>query len=197
MLIVTEYLFHKRSQIWYVCCYHYCLPSSFTAYHWVWNKIYSPGSTSGTTTSYHSGQPEYISVLVGFALHNALCGIDHCLSLCPVSLCPLYFLSFVINSLVHVSSRDPLSYRGITLAPYAYKLYCCVLNNRLIEWLDEREVIKVEQNGFIKGRSTIDHISTLTSIIETRKNVNYQLLFPSYILRRHMTQYIGICYLIN
>jgi hypothetical protein len=65
--------------------------------------------------------------------------------------------------------RDPLSYRSITLAPCAYKLYCNVLNNRLIEWLDEREVIKDEQNGFIKGRSTIDHISTLTSIIETRK----------------------------
>jgi hypothetical protein len=57
----------------------------------------------------------------------------------------------------------------ITLEPCAYKLYCSVLNNRLIEWLDEREVIKDEQNGFIKGRSTIDHISTLTSIIETRK----------------------------
>ena len=57
----------------------------------------------------------------------------------------------------------------ITLEPCAYKLYCSVLNNRLIEWLDEREVIKDEQNGFIKGRSTIDHISTSTSIIETRK----------------------------
>ena len=65
--------------------------------------------------------------------------------------------------------RDPLSYRGITLAPCAYKLYCGILNNRLTEWLDEREIISDEQNGFIKGRSTIDHISTLTSIIETRK----------------------------
>ncbi|CAC5405138.1 unnamed protein product [Mytilus coruscus] len=29
--------------------------------------------------------------------------------------------------------RDPLSYRGITLAPCAYKLYCSVLDNRLTE----------------------------------------------------------------
>ena len=28
--------------------------------------------------------------------------------------------------------RDPLSYRGITLAPCAYKLYCSILNNRLV-----------------------------------------------------------------
>lgn len=65
--------------------------------------------------------------------------------------------------------RDPLSYRGITLTPCAYKLYCSVLNNRLVKWLEEREIINDEQNGFIKGRSTIDHVSTLTSIIETRK----------------------------
>ncbi|CAC5355697.1 unnamed protein product [Mytilus coruscus] len=65
--------------------------------------------------------------------------------------------------------RDHLSYRGITLVPCAYKLYCGVLNKRLTGWLDEREIINDEQNGFIKGRSTIDHISTLTSVIETRK----------------------------
>ncbi|CAG2220663.1 unnamed protein product [Mytilus edulis] len=78
----------------------------------------------------------------------------------------------IINPIPKCSTsdpRDPLSYRGITLAPCAYKLYCSVLNNRLTEWLDEREVINDEQNGFIKGRSTIDHVSTLTSIIETRK----------------------------
>ncbi|CAC5365429.1 unnamed protein product [Mytilus coruscus] len=65
--------------------------------------------------------------------------------------------------------RDPLSYRGITLAPFAYKMYCSILNERLVKWLDEREIINDEQNGFMKGKSTIDHISTITSIIETRK----------------------------
>ncbi|CAC5378581.1 unnamed protein product [Mytilus coruscus] len=65
--------------------------------------------------------------------------------------------------------RDPLSYRGITLAPFAYKMYCSILNERLVKWLDEREIINNEQNGFMKGKSTIDHISTITLIIETRK----------------------------
>jgi sorting nexin-29 len=62
-----------------------------------------------------------------------------------------------------------LSYRGITLAPCAYKLYCSILNNRLVTWLDTRDIIHDEQNGFRKSKSTIDHLSTLTSIIETRK----------------------------
>ena len=65
--------------------------------------------------------------------------------------------------------RDPLSYRGITLTLSAYKLYCSILNNRLLTWWDTRDSIHDEQNGFRKSKSTIDHLSTLTCIIETRK----------------------------
>ncbi|CAG2218387.1 unnamed protein product [Mytilus edulis] len=66
-------------------------------------------------------------------------------------------------------TRDPLSYRGITLAPCSYKLFCSILNNRLVSWLETKNILHDEQNGFRGGRSTIDHLSTLTSIIETRK----------------------------
>ena len=65
--------------------------------------------------------------------------------------------------------RDPLNYRGITLASSVYKLYCIVLNNRLSNWENEQSVIADNQNGFRKQRSTIDHISSLTSLIATRK----------------------------
>jgi hypothetical protein len=65
--------------------------------------------------------------------------------------------------------RDPLSYRAIALAPFAYKFCSGMLNDRLVKCLDEREIIKDEQNGFMKERSTVDHINTITSIIETRK----------------------------
>lgn len=64
--------------------------------------------------------------------------------------------------------RDPMSYRGISLSPVAYKLCCGVLNARLTGKLTDLEVINNEQNGFRKSRSTLDHPSTLT-IIETRK----------------------------
>ena len=65
--------------------------------------------------------------------------------------------------------RDPLGYRGITLAPSSYKLYCSVLNKRLCEWEEENNILHDMQNGFRKHRSTVDHISSLTSIIQTRK----------------------------
>ena len=64
--------------------------------------------------------------------------------------------------------RDPLSYRGITLAPAIYKLYCSILNERLSYWVNSNNVLVDEQNGFRKGRSTVDHICSLTSLLETR-----------------------------
>ena len=65
--------------------------------------------------------------------------------------------------------RDPLSYRGITLASAMYKLYCSVINSRLSSWCGINNKIVDEQNGFRKNRSTIDHVSTLTNIIDSRK----------------------------
>ena len=67
------------------------------------------------------------------------------------------------------NSKDPLTYRGITLVPVCYKLYCNVLNNRLVDWESDNNVLSDIQNGFRRGRSTIDHLSSLTTIVETRK----------------------------
>ena len=47
--------------------------------------------------------------------------------------------------------RDPLSYRGITLAFSVYKLYCSVLNMRLSTWAEVNQFIHDEQNGFRNG----------------------------------------------
>ena len=57
--------------------------------------------------------------------------------------------------------RDPLQYRGIYLAPVVYKMYGYILNGRLSEC--ENGILHDAQNGFRRGRSTIDHISVLTS----------------------------------
>ena len=48
--------------------------------------------------------------------------------------------------------RDPLSYRGISLAPAMYKLYCSVLNKRLTAWSEQYGKLSDEQNGLRKGR---------------------------------------------
>ena len=68
--------------------------------------------------------------------------------------------------------RDPLSYRGISLAPAMYKLYCSVLNRRLTSWAEQNGKVVDEQNGFRKGRSTTDldqlanlHSDTLRDLV--------------------------------
>ena len=66
-------------------------------------------------------------------------------------------------------ARDPMSYRGVNITPAVYKLYCNILNDRLLKWEQENSILNDAQNGFRKGRSTIDHVLSLTSIIETRK----------------------------
>jgi hypothetical protein len=43
------------------------------------------------------------------------------------------------------------------------------LNTRLTKWADGNDLILDNQNCFRKQRSTIDHLFTLTSIMETRK----------------------------
>ena len=50
-----------------------------------------------------------------------------------------------------------------------YKLFSSVLNTRLSKWIEENKILAEEQNGFRKGRSTVDQISSLTNIINTRK----------------------------
>ena len=61
-----------------------------------------------------------------------------------------------------------MQYRGISLLPCLYKLYSCILNDRLSTFLEDNAIYVDEQNGFRKGRSCEEHIFTLTSILRNR-----------------------------
>ena len=63
---------------------------------------------------------------------------------------------------------DPLNYRSITITSSVYKLYCSILNKRLANCVEIHGIICDEQNGFRAGRSTIDHICSISYIVETR-----------------------------
>ena len=78
---------------------------------------------------------------------------------------------------------DPLSYRGIAITTVAYKVYCILQNHRVTSRAEHNNIIFEGQNGFRKGRSTIDHICSLTSLIETRKKLR-----KIYILRVYRFQ---------
>lgn len=65
-------------------------------------------------------------------------------------------------------SRNPLNYRGITLASCVYKLYCSVLNRRIVKWVEDNNILCDEQIGFRKDRNCLDHISSVYLICDTR-----------------------------
>jgi len=78
----------------------------------------------------------------------------------------------IINPIPKSSSndkRDPLSYRGISLAATMYKIYSSILNKRTVKWTDSNGIIAKEQNVFRKERSTVNHSSCLTNVIDTHK----------------------------
>ena len=61
--------------------------------------------------------------------------------------------------------NKPDNYRGISLLSITSKIFTGILNRRLYSWSEENEKINVEQAGFRRSHSTIDHIFTLHSMI--------------------------------
>ena len=64
--------------------------------------------------------------------------------------------------------RIPLNYRGISLLCIPYKAFCTIINQHILEWSDERGILCEEQNGFRSNRSCLEHIFSLSSVVELR-----------------------------
>ena len=60
------------------------------------------------------------------------------------------------------------------------KMFSSILNKRLWKWSEVNNIIKDCQNGFRKGRSTIDQINTIITIVEKRKS-QHKLTFAAII----------------
>ena len=60
---------------------------------------------------------------------------------------------------------NPDNYRGITLLNVLGKLFTTVLNNRLESWAENYRIYVEAQNGFRKGRGTVDSIFVLHNVI--------------------------------
>ena len=67
------------------------------------------------------------------------------------------------------SPTNPANYRPITLLPIMQKLFGYVLNQRLLEWTEERDTLNDAQGGFRWNRSTVDQILLKREILRIRK----------------------------
>ena len=65
--------------------------------------------------------------------------------------------------------RIPLNYRGISLLSCMSKMFTTLLNRQLHSFIDTRNTIADEQNGFRKDRSCVDYIFSLCTIVKNRQ----------------------------
>ena len=80
---------------------------------------------------------------------------------------------------------DPLNYRRIILVNVTCKIYSAVLNNRLLEWAEESNVLSEEENGFKKLCNCIDHMYVLYTTVKNRLLLNKESFECSYTLKKH------------
>ena len=66
-------------------------------------------------------------------------------------------------------ARNPLENRCITIMCCVAKTYSYILNKRLQTYLEKGQILVEEQDGFRMGRSCIDHIFVICSVIRNRK----------------------------
>ena len=67
-------------------------------------------------------------------------------------------------------AEDPGNCRGITLLNVVGKMFCKILNDRLVVRLESERALHEGQAGFREKRSCVDNIFSLTDITYTRWN---------------------------
>ena len=61
---------------------------------------------------------------------------------------------------------NPNNYRGICVNSNLGKLFCSILNSRIMSYLTDSNVLSKSQIGFIPKHRTTDHIFTLHTLIQ-------------------------------
>ena len=74
----------------------------------------------------------------------------------------------IVNLLKKGDREDPGNYRGITLLSVVGKVFCKILNNRLVKCLDKGGALHEGQAGFRVNRSCMDNVYTLNEIVQGR-----------------------------
>ena len=75
---------------------------------------------------------------------------------------------FIVNLFKKGDREDPSNYRGITLLSVVGKVFCKILNNRLVQVLDKERILHEGQAGFRVNRSCIDNVYTLNELVQGR-----------------------------
>ena len=70
---------------------------------------------------------------------------------------------------------DPSNFRGIGISSCLGKLFCSILNQRLLEHVQSLHILHKSQTGFLANNRTEHHVLTLRTLID--KYVNSQFSY--------------------
>ena len=76
---------------------------------------------------------------------------------------------------------DPNNYRGICVNSNVGKLLCMIINQRILNFLTEKNILSKSQIGFLPNYRTTDHIFTLNTLIDNQLNKNKSKMFSCFV----------------
>ena len=95
----------------------------------------------------------------------------------------------VVNLFKKGDKTDPGNYRGITLLNTVGKVFCKLLNDRIVGVLEKEHSISEGQAGFRKKRGCVDHAFTVGRIIQGRKRAGKPTYCFFMDVKRHTIPY--------
>ena len=85
---------------------------------------------------------------------------------------------------------DPNNYRGICVSSNLGKLFCSLINARLLDFITTHNVLSRSRIGFLPKYRTSDHLYTLHSLIEKHTVKNKGKIYACFIdFKKHSTQF--------
>lgn len=97
----------------------------------------------------------------------------------------IYPINWTKGIIVPVPKKGDLdnvnNYRGITLTSIFSKIFSILLDNRLRKWSENSNVLDDVQFGFRKGKSTVDCVFVLSSIINKVLNYEKRKLYLAFV----------------
>ena len=76
---------------------------------------------------------------------------------------------------------DPYNYRGICVSSSLGKLFCSILNNRLLNFLETKQLLHPSQIGFIPDNRTANHILTLKTLHDKYVYQNNEKIYTCFV----------------
>ena len=79
------------------------------------------------------------------------------------------------------SKMEPNNYRGISLLSCLGKLFCAILNHRLLQYALDKKILKSEQLGFLQGNRTSDAHIILNTLIQSYCHKEGKKIFACFV----------------